>query len=479
MVRVRELLSMLNSVEVAELKKLLPRGVAASPPEEPPGTRYPAALLSALPAGDQYSLAGHITEALLRHPPVEITPELLISTARTWCPVFGDLQAAKVTASKTTEPYLEHIRQTRIKLRTSARGAFQYDTVVGDPATVEGHPDIRTETQIYEVKMTGQLRKNWLAFLFQVFCYAALEPTATDVYLVLPLQEIVWHYPLQDWANRAAFRAYLQTAATKKDSAGDTAILAALLIEAHLIGSHKAKLKSLVDTVHSLPYRKPSQIFLAGPQSSRLQIADAELAGARAVLEASHRRLFIHSPYIINLCTPADTDNDGYHTRLLIKNLQYGVAMGARGVVVHVGKSTKQEPVAAMATMRANTVAALEHATPDCPLLLETPAGQGTEVLRTWDEFAAFVSEINDPRLRICVDTCHVFACGHEPRDYIRRLITTHPGLTRLIHFNDSATPCGSCLDRHAFVGQGHIGIHAMSEIAELATEHALPMVIE
>jgi len=238
------------------------------------------------------------------------------------------------------------------------------------------------------------------------------------------------------------------------------------------------KLKSLVDTVAGLPSSRPSQIFLAGPQSSRLAIADAELAAAGAAVTTRGIRVFVHSPYIINLCTPTGQQDD-YHTKLLIKNLQYSAAFGARGVVVHVGKSTTQEPDVAMAHMRSNIITAMQHATPACPILLETPAGQGSEVLRTWEEFAAFVAAIGDPRLRICIDTCHVFACGHDPLTYLRRFLTAHAGLTHLIHFNDSATPCGSCLDRHALVGQGHIGISTMTEIAKTAAAATLPMVIE
>jgi apurinic endonuclease APN1 len=207
--------------------------------------------------------------------------------------------------------------------------------------------------------------------------------------------------------------------------------------------------------------------------------ADAELAAANAAIQATGANLFIHSPYIINLCTQATAENEDYHTKLLIKNLQYGVAMGAKGVVVHVGKSTTQPLPEAMATMRSNILTAIEHATPSCPLLLETPAGQGTEVLRTWSEFAAFVADINDLRLRICIDTCHVFACGEDPETYLKRTLGAHPDVTKLIHFNDSATPCGSCLDRHAFVGQGHIGIEKMTAIAIAASASSLPMVIE
>ena len=475
-VRVRQILSALNTVERAELKKLLPKSLKA--PEEPEGTKYPAALLSALGVaapGEQYSLTGFITEDLVGLPPAEITLDRLIAVTKERCPTFTAVLEDKVRKSKTNDPFLEHIRETRKKLRFAARGDLRHEEAVGG-LVLEGHPDFRTATQVFEVKMTGQLSKNWQDFLYQVFAYAALAPEITDIYLVLPLQEILWHHDVRDWiasGRAAAYKAYLESAITKKLTAVGPA---QELVETCKIGNHMSKLKSLVDTIMGLPRDRPSQIFLCGPQSSKLQIADAELAAAAAAVAATGVKLFIHSPYIINLCTSATAENDAYHTKLLIKNLQYGAVIGARGVVVHVGKSTTQPLAEAMATMKANMLEAIQYATPSCPILLETPAGQGTEVLRTQAEFAGFVTDINDPRLRICIDTCHVFACGHQPLTYLQQ---TGAVLTKLIHFNDSATPCGSCTDRHAAIGQGHIGFNTMRDIAFAAVSAGLPMVIE
>jgi deoxyribonuclease-4 len=122
---------------------------------------------------------------------------------------------------------------------------------------------------------------------------------------------------------------------------------------------------------------------------------------------------------------------------------------------------------------------AIPHATETCPILLETPAGQGTEVLTDFDEFLDFVTSFKDPRLRICVDTCHVFATGYEPKDYAEGILIRRPDLLTLVHFNDSSTPCGSCVDRHAFIGTGDIGLAKLTEIAELCTKYKVPMVIE
>lgn len=67
--------------------------------------------------------------------------------------------------------------------------------------------------------------------------------------------------------------------------------------------------------------------------------------------------------------------------------------------------------------MKKNLLECLPLATKECPLLLETPAGQGTETLKAMKDFIEFVAEIADERLRICLDTCHVFACGHKPKE--------------------------------------------------------------
>lgn len=444
-------------------------------PDEPDDVRYPAALLSALKAaspGEEYGFLGYITEDLLGLPPIEVTVERLCSVALERCSSLTPALLAKITKSATTEPFLAHIRETRKKMRVAAGVApFRHEETVGNDL-LEGHPDYRTDTKVFEVKMTGQLKKNWIDFLFQVFAYAALAPEITDVYLALPLQEILWHHDVRTWTasgKAEAYRAFLEASIAKK--VNNTAAAHDLICSC-CIGCHMHKLKSLAMTIFGLPSDRPSQIFLAGPQSSKLEIADEELAAAGTI----HSNYYIHSPYIINLCTKASAENEAYHTRLLIKNLQYGVAAGAKGVVVHVGKSTTQPLAEALATMKANLLEAIQHATPTCPILLETPAGQGSEVLCDADEFIAFVQEIGDPRLRICVDTCHVFACGHDPMGYIKKV---PDGFLKLVHFNDSAAAAGSRLDRHAFVGEGNIGLIRMTEIAHYLKARAVPMLVE
>jgi len=189
--------------------------------------------------------------------------------------------------------------------------------------------------------------------------------------------------------------------------------------------------------------------------------------------------------------------------------------MGGRGVVVHVGKSVTMEADLAWSNMVTHTLSALAYASPECPLLLETPAGQGTEMLTTLEQMMSFIETIRNNLKQddgfdvacfgLCVDTCHVFALGYDPATYLRSIDARYPGLVKLIHLNDSETPCGSHVDRHHKMGggltaltatsvralanpttdtshsaiNGHIGLSSLADVIEEAMTRGIPMVIE
>jgi len=474
--RVRQLLSVMDSTGRASLKKLLPKKLVM--PMVATG-KYPSAILAVLPKEESYSILGCVTEELLRLPATSVTVEALHEALARFHPEYSAAQKAKIVKSKTTQPFLDHIVATRLKLDAVVKGTLVFDTVVSYEA-VEGHPDAQTATQLFEVKMTGLLKKNWIDFLFQIFAYAALHEPATDVYLVLPLQDTVWHHSVNTWKGRKAYRDFLNnlSKAQQEPSAEASPLPGLYLQETHRIGCHVKKLKTVALTLAPLPPTKPYQMFLAGPQSTKIEMKDEDLAAAGAVQSAGNTQMYVHSPYIINLCHEPGTNND-YGRICLEKNVQYAAAMGLKGVVVHVGKTVAMELGIALENMRMNLLKAMESATETCPILLETPAGQGSETLTKADDFVAFVLSFASPRLRICLDTCHVFASGQNPLDYIRKIWLADSRLLKLIHFNDSAASCGSCLDRHAFIGTGKIGFAAMKEIADYCLDKNIPMLVE
>ena len=476
--RVRQILSKMDSVSMSTLRKLLP---AKMPVPDIDTHRYPSALLSAFPEGESYSILGFVAEHLLRLPSSEIDTKSLMKVVYELLPTFSKEAEAKVLKSKTTQPFLDCLVKTRKDLEKvlrsgEAEGALKFEDVISN-GSVEGHPDIYNTTQIFEVKLTGMLKQNWTSFLLQVFAYGALMPSATDLYLVLPLQQTVWHADIRGWGKRAAFLEALTKWSTYQQTDGvEMAMKAALLYSLYHIGTHTGKQKQLLTTVAALgDYTKPYQIFLSGPQNSHIKTDDSDIAATLGFIGKMRAKIYVHSQYIINLCAKTD---DNWHTDLLIRNLQITRAFGGKGVVVHVGKSVKQPLAEALEAMRTSIATAIEHATSDCPLLLETPAGQGTETLTDMKEFLDFVESFADPRLRICLDTCHVYACGVQPLDYIQAALQ-RPGLLKLIHFNDSHGGCGSCVDRHAATGTGKIGFKTMTLIADACAKADLPMLVE
>ena len=331
--RVRQLLSMMDSTARASLKKLLPKKLVM--PVVATG-KYPAAILSMLPKDECYSILGCIAEDMLRLSPAEITVATLHEVIQRNYPDYSAVDKAKVTKSKTTQPFLDHIVATRVKLDAVVKGTLVFDTTVSYEA-VEGHPDAQTETQLFEVKLTGLLKKNWVDFLFQVFAYAALHEPATDIYLVLPLQDTVWHSPVSAWTGRKAYRDFLNTLSkAQQEPTADASPIPGFLLQAsHNIGNHVQKLKTVAATLTTLQLvnDKPYQMFLSGPQSTRIEMKDEDLASAATVQQATAVRMYVHSPYVINLCHEPGT-KENYGVVCLQKNLRYANAMGLKGVVV-------------------------------------------------------------------------------------------------------------------------------------------------
>ncbi len=484
--RVRQILSSLGTTETAALKKLLPKGVITDKSIKDLGNSgYPSALLNALPKEEQYCLMGHIAEAMLREAADDITLEKLLEKAKEFHAGFDAVAAAKVTKSKTTAPFIEKLKATREELEDLFEGAPAFEPTFTNRAAphVEGHPDMVSEGHIFEIKLAGQPKKDWTSFLLQLFSYAALEETATDVHLVLPLHQHIWSFDLDDWPakSRQAYLAFLEAAAAKAAPGGtgaDAAGRREALFAKHNIGLHIEKKGSVAASLKDRAAETPWQLFISSNRSTRVSVKQADIDETAAFIKSTGHRVFVHSPYLINLAVNPETDE--YNVRCLTDTLEAAAAMGLKGVVVHVGKSTTQDPEVAVDNMEANLRAAMESATADCPILLETPAGQGTELLCTHDEFMAFIDRFDDnPRLRVCVDTCHVWAAGEDPLAYIKKVVLFHEGMLRLIHFNDSEGGGGCCKDRHAPPGSGAIGFDAMIAIAEFGAEHGVPMVFE
>ncbi|QGZ48547.1 deoxyribonuclease IV [Streptomyces sp. QHH-9511] len=232
------------------------------------------------------------------------------------------------------------------------------------------------------------------------------------------------------------------------------------------------------------------QVFVANPRGWATPVGSpAQDELFRAACEAESLSAWVHAPYLINF---------GSHTEATVErsveslrhSLRRGREIGARGVVVHTGSATGGRPrEEALTQVRERMLPLLDELThADDPfLLLESTAGQGFSLCSRAEDFGPYFDALDrHPKLGICLDTCHIFAAGHDlaaPRGMAGTLdelvATVGEGRLKLIHANDSKDVVGAHKDRHANIGAGHIGEEPFRELMRHPETDGVPLVIE
>ncbi|MEU1486785.1 deoxyribonuclease IV [Streptomyces sp. NPDC005752] len=232
------------------------------------------------------------------------------------------------------------------------------------------------------------------------------------------------------------------------------------------------------------------QVFVANPRGWATppgNPAQDELFRSECAADAVPA--YVHAPYLINF---------GSHTEATVErsvlslrhSLRRARAIGALGVVVHTGSATGGRPrEVALAQVRTHLLPLLDELTHDDDpfLLLESTAGQGSSLCsRTWDFGPYFEALDSHPRLGVCLDTCHIYAAGHDltgpagMRQTLDLLVeTVGEGRLKLIHANDSKDVVGAHKDRHENIGAGHIGSEPFRELFSHPAAENVPLIIE
>lgn len=231
------------------------------------------------------------------------------------------------------------------------------------------------------------------------------------------------------------------------------------------------------------------QIFVGNPRGWATPSGDpAADAAFRAGVAEHGIAVLIHSAYLVNLGSPAPLTYER-SIASVAHAFSRGAVIGARGVVVHTGSwVTDGGRDAALRQVREALLPMLDVLPDDAPdLWLEPTAGQGQSLAAGIDDLEPYLDALErHPRARICLDTCHAFAAGHDlaapggMTSTLDRLVAV-AGAGRLaaVHANDSVEACGTFRDRHARIGAGRIGLEPFRELLAHPAVAGLPVVLE
>ena len=225
--------------------------------------------------------------------------------------------------------------------------------------------------------------------------------------------------------------------------------------------------------------------FTRNPRGGKAKDLDEEdIRKLRELMEEHHfGKLVAHAPYTLNLCSAKEdvrtfareTIADDLRRMEYLPGNYYNFHPGS-----HVGQGADQG-VAMIAEVLNETLRPDQKTT----VLLETMAGKGSEVGRTFEELRQILDRVEcADRMGVCLDTCHVWDGGYDivgDLDGVLRQFDEIIGLDRLlaVHLNDSKNDCGAAKDRHEKLGQGHIGPDALRAVVTHPLLQDRPFILE
>lgn len=257
-----------------------------------------------------------------------------------------------------------------------------------------------------------------------------------------------------------------------------------------IIGSHVGYKKDsgLVGSVkEALSYGANTFMFYTGaPQNTkRLPIDLANVQEADKLMRENNiqkENVIVHAPYIINLATD-DEEKRNFATSFLQEEIKRVETLGFTYLVLHPGSHVGCGPDKGIENI-ANSLNKVLETDEKVVILLETMAGKGTEVGRTFEEIASIIEKVNQKeKIGVCLDTCHINDAGYDLNDFDKVLDNFDEviGLDKLkcLHINDSKNERSAHKDRHENIGLGHIGFEALLKVIYNNRLDNIPKILE
>jgi len=249
-----------------------------------------------------------------------------------------------------------------------------------------------------------------------------------------------------------------------------------------LVGIHLDDLNNIMDREYSDIYH--FQIFV-DPMIDYLKKYHNHLE----YIKQKNIRIVVHSSYTVNVSKKWDPTD--WWVDLMIREIEQAHIIGGYCLIIHTGKKLDLDYSSAINNMYSFLLhinRMTRDSFGDVKLLIETPSGQGTELLYNLDDYLQFMKKllkISD-RFGCCIDSCHLFASGIDLRtkETIDRMFSMIDrsigvGAIKLCHLNDSKEGLGEKKDRHESIGKGKIGMEGMLIIANFLKTLGIPIILE
>ena len=228
-------------------------------------------------------------------------------------------------------------------------------------------------------------------------------------------------------------------------------------------------------------------IYTGAPQNTRRKPMESMFLeeGKEQMHKNGVEEIIVHAPYIVNLGSYKDNTFE-LGVSFLQEEIRRTHAIGVKNIVLHPGAYTDKDADFGIQRIADGLNEVLEGTNEtDVNIALETMAGKGTEIGRSFEELARIIDKVkHNERLTICVDTCHIHDAGYDivgDLDGVLEEFDRIIGLSRIgvIHLNDSKNPRGASKDRHTPIGSGFIGFDTINRVVHHERLQGLPFILE
>lgn len=227
-------------------------------------------------------------------------------------------------------------------------------------------------------------------------------------------------------------------------------------------------------------------VYTGAPQNTRRRdVSELNIPAALSAMQTGGIEEFVvHAPYIINLANTIKPETFELAVSFLRTEIERTIAMGSHVLVLHPGSHVNAGVEAGTAQIIKGLNEVLTADT-DCVIALETMAGKGSEIGRSFEELAAIYNGVvHNEKLRVCFDTCHTHDAGYDIVHDFDGVIEEFDRILgkdqiAVFHINDSKNVLGARKDRHENLGKGKIGFDALKSIVWHPDFLQVPKILE